>query len=66
MSIEFGTQNIEKRKDQAAVEQYDFNKRDKTCTMAKMRAAWGTPKEKVRGMVELVESEGRRNKSKIR
>lgn len=65
MNIVFGTANVEKKKDQAVVEPFDFSQRDKTCSDAKMRACWGEPKEKIRGMVELVESEGRRKKGKV-
>lgn len=60
MGIKFGTANAEKREDQAAVEPYDFSQKDKTCSVAKMKAAWGEPKERVIGMVELVEGKSKR------
>lgn len=64
MNIVFGTANVAKREDQAVVEQYDFSQKDKTCTVAKMKTAWGVPKtkEKVIGMVDLVNGRSKRNK----
>lgn len=59
MSIEFGTANAEKR-EKRFIEVRDFSCRDKTCTIAGMRAAWGV-KEKIIGMVDLVNGKkGRR------
>jgi hypothetical protein len=53
MNIVFGSANVDSS-DGLVVDQYDFTKPDNTCTVAKMRAAWGEPKERVYGMVELV------------
>jgi hypothetical protein len=59
MAIEFGTVNAEKR-EKRFFEVRDFSGKDKSCTIAGMRAAWGV-KEKVIGMVDLVNGKkGRR------